>query len=486
MSVVAANNNWETVIGLEIHAQLATRSKIFSSSPTAYGAAPNTQANLVDLGYPGVLPVLNAEAVRMAIKFGLAVNARIAPRSVFARKNYFYPDLPKGYQISQYELPIVAEGSLDVVLDDGSRKRVGITRAHLEEDAGKSLHDALAGASGIDLNRAGTPLIEIVSEPDMRSAKEAIAYMKKVHTLVRYLEICDGNMQEGSFRCDANVSVRRVGAEKFGTRAEIKNLNSFRFVVKAINYEVARQIDLLESGGKVVQETRLYDPDKGETRSMRSKEEANDYRYFPDPDLLPVVIEEQQIAVVRRSLPELPDQKAARFASQFGLSDYDAGVLTASREMSAFYEDVVKRVGGEPKLCANWVMGDFSAFLNRDNLDIGSSKVDAAALSMLIGRIRDNTISGKIAKDVFEAMWESGQSADALIDAKGLRQITDTGAIERAITDVMSKNPAQLADYRSGKDKLFGFFVGQVMKATGGKANPAQLNELLKKMLAGP
>ena len=486
MSIVAANNNWETVIGLEIHAQLATRSKIFSSSPTAYGAAPNTQANLVDLGYPGVLPVLNAEAVRMAIKFGLAVNARIAPRSVFARKNYFYPDLPKGYQISQYELPIVAEGSLDVVLDDGSRKRVGITRAHLEEDAGKSLHEALAGASGIDLNRAGTPLIEIVSEPDMRSAKEAIAYMKKVHTLVRYLEICDGNMQEGSFRCDANVSVRRVGAEKFGTRAEIKNLNSFRFVEKAINYEVARQIDLLESGGKVVQETRLYDPDKGETRAMRSKEEANDYRYFPDPDLLPVVIEEQQIAVVRRSLPELPDQKAARFASQFGLSDYDAGVLTASREMSAFYEDVVKRVGGEPKLCANWVMGDFSAFLNRDNLDIGSSKVDAAALSMLIGRIRDNTISGKIAKDVFEAMWESGQSADALIDAKGLRQITDTAAIERAITDVMSKNPAQLADYRSGKDKLFGFFVGQVMKATGGKANPAQLNELLKKMLAGP
>ena len=486
MSVVAANNNWETVIGLEIHAQLATRSKIFSSSPTAYGAAPNTQANLVDLGYPGVLPVLNAEAVRMAIKFGLAINARIAPRSVFARKNYFYPDLPKGYQISQYELPIVAEGSLDVVLDDGSRKRVGITRAHLEEDAGKSLHEALAGASGIDLNRAGTPLIEIVSEPDMRSAKEAIAYMKKVHTLVRYLEICDGNMQEGSFRCDANVSVRRVGAEKFGTRAEIKNLNSFRFVEKAINYEVARQIDLLESGGKVVQETRLYDPDKGETRSMRSKEEANDYRYFPDPDLLPVVIEEQQIADVRRSLPELPDQKAARFASQFGLSDYDAGVLTASREMSAFYEDVVKRVGGEPKLCANWVMGDFSAFLNRDNLDIGSSKVDAAALSMLIGRIRDNTISGKIAKDVFEAMWESGQSADALIDAKGLRQITDTAAIERAITDVMSKNPAQLADYRSGKDKLFGFFVGQVMKATGGKANPAQLNELLKKMLAGP
>jgi aspartyl-tRNA(Asn)/glutamyl-tRNA(Gln) amidotransferase subunit B len=404
---------------------------------------------------------------------------------VFARKNYFYPDLPKGYQISQYELPIVARGTLDILLEDGTRKRIGITRAHLEEDAGKSLHEGLPGVSGIDLNRAGTPLIEIVSEPDLRSAKEAVAYMKKVHTLVRYLEICDGNMQEGSFRCDANVSVRPKGSDKFGTRAEIKNLNSFRFVEKAINYEVGRQIDLLEGGGRVVQETRLYDPDKGETRSMRSKEEANDYRYFPDPDLLPVVIDEAFIGTVRASLPELPDDKAARFVRDYGLSEYDAGVLTASREMGAFYEDVVRRVGRDPKLCANWVMGDLAAFLNKDNLEIGASRVDAAALAGLVLRIADATISGKIAKDVFEAMWASGESADAIIEQKGLRQITDTGAIERAIEEVMAKNPGQLADYRSGKDKLFGFFVGQVMKTTGGKANPAQLNELLKKKLAG-
>jgi aspartyl-tRNA(Asn)/glutamyl-tRNA(Gln) amidotransferase subunit B len=476
---------WETVIGLEIHAQLATRSKIFSGSATAYGALPNTQADLVDLGYPGVLPVLNGEAVRMAVRFGLAIGARIAPRSVFARKNYFYPDLPKGYQISQYELPIVAEGALEIVLDDGARKRVGITRAHLEEDAGKSLHEGLPGLTGIDLNRAGTPLIEIVSEPDLRSAKEAVAYMKKVHTLVRYLGICDGNMQEGSFRCDANVSVRRRGADKFGTRAEIKNLNSFRFVEKAINFEVERQIGLIESGGKVVQETRLYDPDKGETRSMRSKEEANDYRYFPDPDLLPVILEPGFIEAVRATLPELPDEKAARFVREHGLSEYDAGVLTASREIAAFYEDVLRRVGQDPKLCANWVMGDFSAFLNRDDLEVGAAKVDAAGLAGLVARIVDATISGKIAKEVFEAMWESGASADAVIEQKGLRQITDTGAIESAIDDVMAKNPGQLADYRSGKDKLFGFFVGQVMKATGGKANPAQLNELLKKKLAG-
>jgi aspartyl-tRNA(Asn)/glutamyl-tRNA(Gln) amidotransferase subunit B len=482
---MATHTEWETVIGLEIHAQLATRSKIFSGSATAYGAAPNTQANLVDLGYPGVLPVLNAEAVRMALKFGLAIGASIERRSVFARKNYFYPDLPKGYQISQYELPIVAKGSLDIVLDDGTRKRVGITRAHLEEDAGKSLHEGLPGMTGIDLNRAGTPLIEIVSEPDLRSAKEAIAYMKKVHTLVRYLEICDGNMQEGSFRCDANVSVRPRGQAKFGTRAEIKNLNSFRFVEKAINHEIERQIELIESGGKVVQETRLYDPDKGETRSMRSKEEANDYRYFPDPDLLPVVIEDSLLESVRASLPELPDQKAARFCSQYGLSEYDAGVLTASREMGTFYEAVVAKVGKEPKLCANWVMGDFSAFLNKDNLELADARVDAAGLAGLVARIVDNTISGKIAKEVFEAMWTEGKPADAIIEAKGLRQITDTSAIEKAIDEVMARNPGQLADYRSGKDKLFGFFVGQVMKATGGKANPAQLNELLKKKLAG-
>jgi len=476
---------WETVIGLEIHAQLATRSKIFSGSATAYGAPPNAQANLVDLGYPGVLPVLNREAVRMAVKLGLALEAQIARHSVFARKNYFYPDLPKGYQISQYELPVVAQGSLDIVLEDGSVKRIGVTRAHLEEDAGKSLHEGLPGVTGIDLNRAGTPLIEIVSEPDMRSAKEAVAYMKKVHTLVRYLEICDGNMQEGSFRCDANVSVRPAGAQKYGTRAEIKNLNSFRFVERAINYEVARQIELIEGGGKVVQETRLYDPDKGETRSMRSKEEANDYRYFPDPDLLPLELDQAFIDSVRATLPELPDQKAARFARDYGLSAYDAGVLTASRELASYYEDVVRAVPGEPKLAANWVMGELAAALNKDNLDVGSGRLPAARLAALLARIADQTISGKIAKEVFEAMWNSGASADAVIADKGLKQITDSAAIERVIDEVFASNPGQLAEYRSGKDKLFGFFVGQVMKATGGKANPAQLNELLKKKLAG-
>jgi aspartyl-tRNA(Asn)/glutamyl-tRNA(Gln) amidotransferase subunit B len=477
---------WEIVIGLEIHAQLATRSKIFSASATAYGAAPNTQANLVDLGYPGVLPVLNGDAVKMAVRFGLATGSKIARRSVFARKNYFYPDLPKGYQISQYERPVVEDGSLEIVLDDGTRKTIGITRAHLEEDAGKSLHEDFHGLSGIDLNRAGTPLLEIVSEPDLRSAKEAVAYMKKIHTLVRYLGICDGNMQEGSFRCDANVSVRPKGQAEFGTRAEIKNLNSFRFVERAINYEVERQVDVIESGGKVVQETRLYDPDRGETRSMRSKEEANDYRYFPDPDLLPLAIGEELIESVRATLPELPDEKAARFVRDFGLSDYDAGVLTASREMADYYETVVARLGGNPKLAANWVMGELSGALNKDNLDVAQSRVGAEALAGLLARIVDNTISGKIAKDVFEAMWSEGAAADAIIEAKGLKQITDTSAIERAIDEVMAKNPQQLAEYRSGKDKLFGFFVGQVMKATQGKANPAQLNELLMRKLGGP
>ena len=476
---------WEIVIGLEIHAQLATRSKIFSASATAYGAAPNTQANLVDLGYPGVLPVLNGEAVKMAIRFGLATGSRIARRSVFARKNYFYPDLPKGYQISQYERPVVEDGSLEIVLDDGTRKTIGITRAHLEEDAGKSLHEDFHGLSGIDLNRAGTPLLEIVSEPDLRSAKEAVAYMKKIHTLVRYLGICDGNMQEGSFRCDANVSVRPKGQAEFGTRAEIKNLNSFRFVERAINYEVERQVDVIESGGKVVQETRLYDPDRGETRSMRSKEEANDYRYFPDPDLLPLAIGEELIDSVRATLPELPDEKAARFVRDFGLSEYDAGVLTASREMADYYETAVARLGGQPKLAANWVMGELSGALNRENLDVTASRVGAEALAGLLARIADDTISGKIAKEVFEAMWSEGRDADAIIEAKGLKQITDTSAIERAIDEVMARSPQQLAEYRSGKDKLFGFFVGQVMKATQGKANPAQLNELLKRKLGG-
>ncbi|HEV8332094.1 MAG TPA: Asp-tRNA(Asn)/Glu-tRNA(Gln) amidotransferase subunit GatB [Steroidobacteraceae bacterium] len=477
--------NWETVIGLEIHAQLATRSKIFSSAPTAYGAAPNTQANLVDLGYPGVLPVLNREAVRMAVKFGLAVGASVARRSVFARKNYFYPDLPKGYQISQYEKPIVEKGRMDIVLDDGAHKTIGITRAHLEEDAGKSLHEDFHGQSGIDLNRAGTPLLEIVSEPDMRSAKEAVAYLKKIHTLVRYLEICDGNMQEGSFRCDANVSVRPAGAAKFGTRCEIKNLNSFRFIEKAINYEVSRQIELIEGGGTVRQETRLYDPDKGETRALRLKEEANDYRYFPDPDLLPVALDDAFVESVRSTLPELPDEKASRYTEQFGLSLYDAGVLTASREMGDYYEAVVAKVPGHEKLAANWVMGELSAALNKDNVEVTHSRIDAQRLAGLLTRIADATISGKLAKEVFEQMWLEGKDADAIIEAKGLRQITDASAIEKTIDAVMAANPQQLADYRSGKDKLFGFFVGQVMKVTGGKANPAQVNDLLKRKLSG-
>ncbi|PKM45584.1 MAG: Asp-tRNA(Asn)/Glu-tRNA(Gln) amidotransferase GatCAB subunit B [Gammaproteobacteria bacterium HGW-Gammaproteobacteria-1] len=480
---------WETVIGLEIHAQLATRSKIFSGASTAFGAAPNTQACAVDLGLPGVLPVLNREVVRMAAKFGLAINATVAERSVFARKNYFYPDLPKGYQISQYELPVVANGHIDIELEDGAGnmvgKRIGVTRAHLEEDAGKSLHEDFHGMTGIDLNRAGTPLLEIVSEPDMRSAKEAVAYMKRIHELVRYIEICDGNMQEGSFRCDANVSVRPKGQEKFGTRAEIKNINSFRFVEKAIDYEVERQIALIESGGKVVQETRLYDPDRDETRSMRAKEEANDYRYFPDPDLLPLVIEPSFIEAVRATLPELPEAKRRRFVSEYELSPYDAGFLTASRELADYYEAVVKAVGAEPKLCANWVMGDLSANLNRDGKEIGDSPVSSAMLAGMIKRITDNTISGKIAKEVFEAMWNGEGDADAVIDKKGLKQITDSGAIEKIIDDILAANPDNVAAYRSGKDKLFGFFVGQAMKATQGKANPQQLNELLKKKLSG-
>ncbi|HWG77227.1 MAG TPA: Asp-tRNA(Asn)/Glu-tRNA(Gln) amidotransferase subunit GatB [Steroidobacteraceae bacterium] len=477
--------DWDTVIGLEIHAQLSTRSKIFSGSATTYGAAPNAQANLVDLAYPGVLPVLNAEAVRMAVKFGLAINARVARRSVFARKNYFYPDLPKGYQISQYELPIVSGGAVDIVLEDGEMRRIGITRAHLEEDAGKSLHEGLAKLTAVDLNRAGTPLIEIVSEPHLHSAKEAVAYLKKIHTLVRYLSICDGNMQEGSFRCDANVSVKPRGSEKLGTRAEIKNVNSFRYVERAINYEVARQIELLEGGGKVLQETRLYDPDRGETRSMRSKEEANDYRYFPDPDLLPLEIDQPYIDAVAATLPELPDQKAQRLMSEYSLSPYDAGVLTTSMELADYFEVVVRDLGGQPKLAANAVIGELSGLLNRDGVDISQSRISPGSLAKLLSRVVDNTISGKIAKDVLEAMWDEGREADAIIEARGLRQITDASAIEAAIDKVMAANPTQLADYRAGKEKLFGFFIGQVQKATGGKANPARLNELLKKKLSG-
>jgi aspartyl-tRNA(Asn)/glutamyl-tRNA(Gln) amidotransferase subunit B len=474
---------WETVIGLEIHVQLATQSKIFSGASTAYGAEPNTQACAIDLGMPGVLPVLNAEAVRMAVKFGVAIGAHIAPRSIFARKNYFYPDLPKGYQISQYELPIVGVGQVEIQTEDGDTKTVGITRAHLEEDAGKSLHEDFHGSTGIDLNRAGTPLLEVVSEPDMRSAAEAVAYMKKLHSIVRYLEICDGNMQEGSFRCDANVSVRRKGDQAFGTRTELKNLNSFRFVERAINIEVQRQIDILESGGKVVQETRLYDSVKNETRSMRSKEEAYDYRYFPDPDLLPVMIDDELIATVRASLPEMPDEKRERFVYEYGLSPYEAGVLTASRELAAYFEAVASAAGGETKLAANWVMGELLGALNKAGLELGDSPVTAGMLGGLILRISDNTISGTLAKQVFEAMWNGEGDADAIIAQRGLQQITDTAAIEKVIDDVIAANPEQVQQYRSGKDKLFGFFVGQVMRATQGKANPAQLNELLKKKL---
>jgi aspartyl-tRNA(Asn)/glutamyl-tRNA(Gln) amidotransferase subunit B len=475
---------WETVIGLEVHAQLSTRSKIFSAAATAYGAEPNTQACAIDLGMPGVLPVLNGEAVRMAVKFGLAIGAHIAPRSVFARKNYFYPDLPKGYQISQYDLPVVGQGKLNILVD-GEEKTIGVTRAHLEEDAGKSLHEDFHGFSGIDLNRAGTPLLEIVSEPDMRSAKEAVAYLKKLHALVRYLEICDGNMQEGSFRCDANVSVRPVGQKEFGTRAEIKNLNSFRFVEKAIHYEVERQIEVLESGGKVAQETRLYDSVKDETRSMRSKEEANDYRYFPDPDLLPLEIHADFIEETRKGLPELPDAKRERFKSQYGLSDYDALVLTATRELADYYEAVVVAAGCDAKLCANWVMGDLSGALNKAGLEIQDSPVEPERLAGLARRIADATISGKLAKQVFESLWESSETADAIIEKQGLKQITDSGAIEGIIDQIIASNPEQLAQYRAGKDKLFGFFVGQAMKATQGKANPQQLNDLLKRKLQG-
>lgn len=475
---------WEAVIGLELHAQLATQTKIFSAASTAYGAEANTQACAIDLGMPGVLPVLNAQAVDYAIRLGLALDAEVAGRSVFARKNYFYPDLPKGYQISQYEIPVVGTGHLDIDLEDGERKRIGVTRAHLEEDAGKSMHEGFGKMSGIDLNRAGTPLLEIVSEPDLRSAKEAVAYMKKMHSLVRYLGICDGNMQEGSFRCDANVSVRPVGSETFGTRAEIKNLNSFRFVERAINYEIERQIELLEDGGSVVQETRLYDPDRGETRSMRGKEEANDYRYFPDPDLLPLEITQDLIETVRAELPELPDAKRERFIDQYGLSSYDAGVLTASRELADYYEQVADACG-DAKLAANWVMGELAGALNRAGIEIADAPIDAAMLAGLLSRILDETISGKIAKEVFEAMWQGEGDADAVIDAKGLKQVTDATAIEAMVDEVIAANPQQLEQYRAGKTKLMGFFVGQVMKASAGKANPAQVNEILKRRLDG-
>jgi aspartyl-tRNA(Asn)/glutamyl-tRNA(Gln) amidotransferase subunit B len=474
---------WEVVIGLEIHTQLATNSKIFSGAPTAYGAEPNTQASLIDLGYPGMLPVLNEEVVRMACKFGLAVNATIAPRSIFARKNYFYPDLPKGYQISQYELPIVEHGELFIVDDDGNDKRIGITRAHLEEDAGKSIHEGLDRYSGIDLNRAGTPLLEIVSEPDLRSAKEAIAYMRKIHAIVRYLEVSDGNMQEGSFRCDANVSVRPRGQEEFGTRTELKNLNSFRFIEKAINFEIERQIDVLEDGGEVVQETRLYDSARDETRPRRSKEEANDYRYFPDPDLLPVEIGEDYIEQVRAALPELPDVKRQRFVSNYDIKEDDAAILTMSRALADYFEAVAAAAEAAPQVAANWIIGDLSGALNKEGVEIEECRISAEDLAGLINRIHDDTISGKIAKQVFEAMWEGEGNADEVIEARGLKQITDTSAIEAIVDKVIEANPGQVAEYKAGKDKLIGFFVGQVMKETGGKANPGQVNEILRARL---
>ena len=481
---------WETVIGLETHAQLSTRSKIFSGAATAFGASPNAQACAVDIALPGVLPVLNRGAVERAIRFGLAVGARINPRSIFARKNYFYPDLPKGYQISQYEIPIVEGGTLTIMVE-GSEKTVHLTRAHLEEDAGKSLHEDFHGATGIDLNRAGTPLLEIVTEPDMRSAAEAVAYAKALHALVRWIDICDGNMQEGSFRCDANVSVRPAGSDKLGTRSEIKNLNSFRFLERAIEFEVRRQIEILEDGGKIVQETRLYDPDRDETRSMRSKEDAHDYRYFPDPDLLPLEVSEQWIGAVRAAMPELPQAKRDRFAAQYGLAPHDAATLTGSREMADYFEQAAQGAAGaqSAKLCANWIIGNLSARLNESGLDIAASKVGPRALRGLVNRIADGTISGKMAKDVFDAMWSAEareeNAADQVIAAKGLKQISDSGEIEKIVDQVIAANPQLVADYRGGKEKAFNALVGQAMKATKGKANPQQVNEILKRRLAG-
>ena len=473
---------WETVIGLEIHAQLNTKGKIFSGASTQFGAKPNSQACAVDLGLPGVLPVVNKEAVSKAVRFGLAVDAHINQINVFDRKNYFYPDLPKGYQISQLELPIVGEGKIDIMVGDKS-KTIGVTRAHLEEDAGKSIHDLYDDFTAVDLNRAGTPLLEIVSEPDMRSAEEAVAYAKKIHSLVQYIDICDGNMQEGSFRCDANVSIRPMGQKEFGTRTELKNINSFKFLEKAINLEVERQQDLLEDGGRVIQETRLYDADKNETRSMRSKEEANDYKYFPDPDLLPVEVTDELLEKIKKELPELPHQKKVRYVESLGLSDYDADVITSSKSIADYYESMISK-NGNAKLCANWVMGELSGALNKDQLDISQSPIPPEELSLLVERISDNTISGKLAKDVFKALWNQEGGVDQIIDSKGLKQITDTGEIEKIIEEVISNNSAQVDQYRSGNEKILGFFVGQIMKATNGKANPKQVNDILREKLA--
>jgi aspartyl-tRNA(Asn)/glutamyl-tRNA(Gln) amidotransferase subunit B len=473
---------WEIVIGLEVHAQLMTHSKIFSGASTAYGAQPNTQACAVDVGLPGVLPVMNREAALMAARFGLAVGATINRVSVFARKNYFYPDLPKGYQISQFEIPVVSGGTLEIHTPEGE-KTIRITRAHLEEDAGKSLHEQFHGMTGIDLNRAGTPLLEIVSEPDMRSPAEAVAYLRKLHLLVRTLEICDGNMQEGSFRCDANISIRRHGDKILGTRTELKNINSFRFVERALHHEIERQIAVVEDGGDIIQETRLYDPERDQTRSMRSKEEAHDYRYFPDPDLPPLVISEADLEQLRRELPELPDARLARFISDYDLGADEAVQLTSQKEIADYYENAVTKAGGETRLTANWINGELMAWLNRCNTAFTDSPVSPTMLGQLVQRIQDKTISGKIAKEVFQAMWNGEGSADEVIASRGLTQITDSSAIEQAVSDIIARFPDQSEQVRAGQEKVIGFLVGQVMKATSGKANPQAVNDILKKQL---
>ena len=473
---------WEAVIGLEVHVSLSTKSKLFSGTASIFGAEPNTEANIFDLAMPGTLPVLNEEALRMAVKFGLSIDAEIGKRSVFDRKNYFYPDLPKGYQVTQLDFPTVGKGSLTINLEDGSERVIGVTRAHIEENAGKSLHEDFHGMSGIDLNRSGEPLLEIVSEPEIRNATEAVAYLKKLHAIVRYLDISDAIMAQGSMRCDVNVSIRPKGETELGTRTELKNINSFRFVEKAINSEIQRQQDLLEDGGKVVQETRRYDAERDTSSPMRSKEFANDYRYFPEPDLLPVEIDDAYIEAVRATLPELPDARKARFVSEYGLSDYDAGVLTASREMAEYFEAVAK-ASGDAKLAANWVTGDLQALLNKNNWELTQSPIQADRLAVLIKRIIDNTISGKIAKTVFEAMLEDSASVDEIIAAKGLKQVTDSGAIESLVDEVIANNPEQVQQFRDGKEQVLGYLVGQAMKLSQGKANPGQVNQLLREKM---
>ncbi len=473
---------WETVIGLEVHVSLSTKSKLFSGSSTEFGAQPNTQASIFDCALPGTLPVLNEEALRMAVRFGVAIGADIGKRSVFDRKNYFYPDLPKGYQVTQLDFPTVGKGSLSVTLADGSEKVIGVTRAHIEENAGKSLHEEFSGMSGIDLNRAGEPLLEIVSEPEITCAEEAVAYLKKLHTIIRYLDISDAIMAQGSMRCDVNVSIRPKGTTELGTRAEIKNINSFRFVEKAIHSEVARQQEILEDGGRIIQETRRYNADKDVTTSMRSKEVANDYRYFPEPDLLPVVIDDEYIAAVRAQLPELPDARKTRFIEEYSLSNYDAGVLVSSREMAEYFE-IVARSSGDSKLAANWVSQDLLGLLNKNNWEIADSPIQAERLATLIARIKDNTISGKIAKTVFESMISDESDVDAIIESKGLKQVTDSGEIEKLVLEVIEKNPAQVQQYKDGKEQVIGFLVGQCMQLSKGKANPAQVNELLREKM---